>query len=777
VRHETYERLVALLLGFGSGYGYAADDSLMLFGYGPPLQLPVSPVDLAELLYDPGTCGADASGPRIASALALSNTGGTLAVATPAFGGTVLDGAGGAGSAGIAGGGGAGGAGGFLGALGADTDTFNMGVAGGAGGGGGARGAPPPGGGGGPAPPGGEPKEGGRGGGEGGGGGGGGRVGLWGVRRGVARPGALCLPCRLAWVSPPLAADLFNAAFVAVWSELYDDNQDSLIQALEAAFGSETIPTSILQSLLNLAEFMEHDEKALPIDVPVLGALAERVGAYAKALHHKETEFHSSPTGCIEALISINNQLDQPEAAVGILKFAQQQAHGYGQYGYRASHMTGAALGAFASDVTGGGGGGAAAGGGAAGGAGGDGGSLLGFGVGLDVQEGWYEKLGRWEDALEAYERKQVENPNSLSLVLGRMRCLKALGEWQRLDSLSRDAWPRLAGNDVGLRAVAPLAARAAWALGRWDDMEEYISRTDELTSQGAFFRAVLAVHRMSFTAAGRFIDRARRVLAAEFAAMGNETFARAYRKMVTVQQLAEMEEILTYLRLQAAGNVPGARTYITHVRAMWEARLRGCAKNVDVWNRVLSVRSLATVASENMSEWLQFASLCRRSGRMSMALKVLMGLGMDGGGGMTEAMSRYLAGQGTIFGGGRRCWRRWRWRRGCGGGCWWSRRGAAGRPTAANDGRDAGRRARRPLKPHAAGGAPVPAVRVRLPRQPACHAGGDDACGRALRRAPARRVRVPEAPVVQRAPRGRHRAAGAAHALAGRPRAAPRAH
>lgn len=61
------------------------------------------------------------------------------------------------------------------------------------------------------------------------------------------------------------------------------------------------------------------------------------------------------------------------------------------------------------------------------------------------MQESWYEKLGRWEEALEAYERKQpsVSDPTeSIGLVLGRMRCLRALGEWGKLWNLARDAWP-----------------------------------------------------------------------------------------------------------------------------------------------------------------------------------------------------------------------------------------------------------------------------------------------------------------------------------------------
>lgn len=35
------------------------------------------------------------------------------------------------------------------------------------------------------------------------------------------------------------------------------------------------------------AEFMEHDDKRLPLDTRTLGALAEKCHAFAKALHYK----------------------------------------------------------------------------------------------------------------------------------------------------------------------------------------------------------------------------------------------------------------------------------------------------------------------------------------------------------------------------------------------------------------------------------------------------------------------------------------------------------
>ena len=77
------------------------------------------------------------------------------------------------------------------------------------------------------------------------------------------------------------------------------------------AFVADVSP-EILQTLLNLAEFMEHDPSGgLPIDIPILAELALKCRAYAKALHYKEREHNmGGANNCVEALISINRKLD-----------------------------------------------------------------------------------------------------------------------------------------------------------------------------------------------------------------------------------------------------------------------------------------------------------------------------------------------------------------------------------------------------------------------------------------------------------------------------------
>ena len=144
---------------------------------------------------------------------------------------------------------------------------------------------------------------------------------------------------------------------------------------------SPNIPPEILQALLNLAEYMEHDDKALPIDIFRLSALAAKCHAYAKALHYKELESASSeePHLCTESLISINNKLGQPEAARGILMHARQRA--------------------------------------------------TKAGVRMEMEVSWFEKLGQWDDALSLYAEKLERDPTNIEFMVGRMRCLQAIQE------------------------------------------------------------------------------------------------------------------------------------------------------------------------------------------------------------------------------------------------------------------------------------------------------------------------------------------------------------
>ncbi len=62
----------------------------------------------------------------------------------------------------------------------------------------------------------------------------------------------------------------FQCRLCVVLTELYEQYQSDLVKALETAFDAPEVPGDVVHMLLNLAEFMEHDDKALPINIRVL---------------------------------------------------------------------------------------------------------------------------------------------------------------------------------------------------------------------------------------------------------------------------------------------------------------------------------------------------------------------------------------------------------------------------------------------------------------------------------------------------------------------------
>lgn len=257
--------------------------------------------------------------------------------------------------------------------------------------------------------------------------------------------------------------------------------------------------------LLNLVEFMEHEERPLPIDNSLLGRVAEQANAYAKALHYKEVEYFTqvSPE-LVESLVSISTRLQLHDVAWAILK-----------------------TNTVAEELK------------------------------LDR---WYERLGRWQEALDAYDRKLEDNPESQETLIGRMRCLHALGEWKSLNAAVENNWSEFS-HDLK-REVAPLASAASFALSQWDMMEEHVSVMSSDLPDRSFYRAILAVHRNQFQKAHSAIAKARDALQTDIA--GLEDYTRAYesvilhpwffywitlfhRSLIRVQLLSELEEIIDY--------------------------------------------------------------------------------------------------------------------------------------------------------------------------------------------------------------------------------------
>ncbi|OSX64010.1 hypothetical protein POSPLADRAFT_1065405 [Postia placenta MAD-698-R-SB12] len=366
-------------------------------------------------------------------------------------------------------------------------------------------------------------------------------------------------------IHQPLAKELFNAAFISCWGELFDHFQEDLVRSIECAITSPHAPSEVVHRLLNLAEFMEHEEKPLPIENRVLGEYAMKFHAYAKALHYKELEFftETSPT-IIESLLGINSKLQQHDAAWGTLLIAREQY-----------------------DVS--------------------------------KHEEWYERLGRWQEALKTYGKKLEDDPDNLDVAIGRMRCLHALGEWNDLAAQVDEHWSKASHEDR--REIAPMAAAAAWSLNDWESMEDYIATMKLDSADRPFYRAILSVHQNQFAKAMAHIAKARDMLEPELTSLVGESYGRSYNIMVRAQMLSELEEIIAYKQY---ADQPDRQLAM---RSTWMKRLQGCQPDVEVWQRILQVRALVVTPEDDPVMWIKFANLCRKNDRMFLAEKTINSL------------------------------------------------------------------------------------------------------------------------------------------------------
>jgi serine/threonine-protein kinase mTOR len=246
------------------------------------------------------------------------------------------------------------------------------------------------------------------------------------------------------------------------------------VRSINFAITSSNAPPELVYSLLNLAEFMEHEDMPLPIEHRTLGEYAMKIHAYAKALHYKELELFSETTpALVETLIGINQELQQQDATCGMLMTTKET-------------------------------------------------------YGASKHEKWYERLGRWGEALEAYERKSEEDPDNLHLQSGKMRCLHALEEWDALASQVEKYWEYADGDER--YEIAAMAATAAWYRNNWEDMEEYTGSLRSDSPDLSFYRAIRAVHRNQFQAANLHIADARDILDSELTTFVSESYGRSYK-------------------------------------------------------------------------------------------------------------------------------------------------------------------------------------------------------------------------------------------------------
>ncbi|EGR30890.1 phosphatidylinositol 3- and 4-kinase family protein, putative [Ichthyophthirius multifiliis] len=428
-------------------------------------------------------------------------------------------------------------------------------------------------------------------------------------------PNLILSPChQLAEVYEELQTELYNISFACVWSFLRDKDKEFIINQLTKAINpqhqdADNIPINILQTILNLAEFMQHDKDGLQIDNSTLGDLAERCMAYAKALYYREHEFETANEETIEILISLYTNLGQREAANGLLNIVKNQ-------------------------------------------------------LGMNQNMSWYERLHQWENALDDYRVRQL-NQVGQNFFVPKMRCLNALSDWEKLIKSTEDE-----KNMENRKQVMHLAANAAmhlgkkklvffffffYFIGKWDQLELYTEQVNDDYPDKNFWNAALCIQKAQFEDARQYISESILKLDSQVSGLLLESYNRAYDSILRLQQLFEMQEIIEIKEFEdkvkqaQKENREGlTKIYLQQdleqkkkqLQDVWIDRLNGNPKDIDTWQNILSVRQLLLSKVDNMdtqeiylqiqnqyffkNRWLKFCRLALKGNQMKICQKSL---------------------------------------------------------------------------------------------------------------------------------------------------------
>ena len=353
------------------------------------------------------------------------------------------------------------------------------------------------------------------------------------------------------------ATDLFKVSFRSFWcaSETGKTKsciRDNIITCFETIL-STAAPTAIAECLISLIEYMDLSGSALPVRLPIVACAAEKHELYAQALYFRELEFRESrsqpSSECVEALIAVNIKLGYLDSAKGLLRS-----------------------------------------------------SAASF---VRLRPSWHETVENWQGALSSYSIRLLDDENNADWLAGRMRCLEALGEWNRLLSITSSS----SSSDSLLKSKS--RALACYNLQLWDALEGSLDDPPIPDFDQLVYRAILWIRKSGFSDARVLIQKAREDI------LSNKS-NHPINKFVSSKehQLDQLDEII---------DLKISKSSAEEVREKFNQRLSQLEDSLEAWQRVVPLRSLLlNPVLEDIDVWIRYARLARKRSNLTMSDRIL---------------------------------------------------------------------------------------------------------------------------------------------------------
>ncbi|KAK3006551.1 hypothetical protein RJ639_017706, partial [Escallonia herrerae] len=249
------------------------------------------------------------------------------------------------------------------------------------------------------------------------------------------------------------------------------------------------------------------------------------------------------------------------------------------------------------------------------------------------------KKAGNWAEVLTSCEQALQMEPTSVQRHSDVLNCLLNMCHLQAVVTHVDGLISRVPQYK---KTWCMQGIQAAWRLGRWDLMDEYVNGADEegllcssSESNASFDMDVAKILQAMMTkdhfSVAERIALSKQALIAPLAAAGMDSYARAYPYIVKLHMLRELEDFhsllggKSFLEKSFSLAEPG----FSNVMQNWESRLRFTQPSLWTREPLLAFRRLVFSSGHLDAQvgncWVQYAKLCRSAGHYETANRAIL--------------------------------------------------------------------------------------------------------------------------------------------------------
>ncbi|XP_051147175.1 serine/threonine-protein kinase ATR isoform X2 [Andrographis paniculata] len=249
------------------------------------------------------------------------------------------------------------------------------------------------------------------------------------------------------------------------------------------------------------------------------------------------------------------------------------------------------------------------------------------------------KKAGNWAEVLTSCEQALQMEPFSVQRHSDVLNCLLNMCHLQAMVTHVDGLISRVPQYK---KTWCTQGVQAAWRLGRWDLMDEYLTGADaegllySSSESNALFdndvaKILQAIMKKDQFSVAEKIALSKQALIAPLAAAGMDSYARAYPFVVKLHLLREIEDFNSLLNGESFLGKSFQLDEIEFSRTLenWESRLKLTQPSLWAREPLLSFRRLVFSASGLGAQvgncWIQYVKLCRSSGHYETANRAIL--------------------------------------------------------------------------------------------------------------------------------------------------------